>query len=95
MAPAIQSPKDIRVRESDVELKWKIRLFWILVSGFLATAVVLFSLPSRVPNHLEFGFAYLGLAVLMLAVTNKLRKRRIEQQSEVQELEGDGGRQRT
>ena len=95
MTSGIQHSSDTEVRESDIELKWKIYFWWIVLCGQLFVAVVLLSLPGGIPYRRELGFANLGIAVLMLAVINKLRKRRIEAQSEVEGLEGDGGRQRT
>jgi Flp pilus assembly protein TadB len=95
MTSGSQDPRQTEVRESDIELKWKIRFFWIVFCGDLAVAVLVLSLRSGLPHRRTLGFLNLGVAVLVLAVINKLRKRRIEIQSEVEGLEGDGGRQRT
>ena len=95
MTSELQNSSNTEVRESEIELKWKIRLFWILLCIQLASAVVILSLPTGLPHHRVLGFLILMGAVGLLLNLNELRKRRIERQSEVQHLEGDGGRQRT
>jgi hypothetical protein len=93
MAADSQNPRNTEVRESDIQLKYKVYLFWIVLCVQVAGAVIM--LFTRGPYHFAVGVFGLGVAVVMLGVVTELQKRRIEMQSEVQGLEGDGGRQRT
>jgi hypothetical protein len=67
---------------------------WGVLCMYLLIGVMEFTVFSKMEYHVALAFLYLGVVAVQLFVISRLRKR-LKNQFQRQDIEGDGGRQRT